>query len=286
MKNKDNQVHLHGFLNEVREFEINDKKSFKMDVATVENYKVGDEPKKNYTYHRVGLITDDAKTIKAIRAAMKDIENNKEHAAEADFKPKVHTVSLDGSLVVRENEKDGKLYYNPEVVAEQESFKLDAKLAEGEVRNLAEFKGNIASIDINDEYKFAKINIALHYFVPGESENYKGEVKPYTENTSFAETRVNAKLLPKVFEDLSNGNLAVGDLISVRGQMHNNRYTDSKDTKQNKIVVDLKKVELIAKKGQKKAAAEEKTEKKAEVKKETKKAAPKKAAPRKKGVTM
>lgn len=288
MKQKDNKVHLYGFLNEIKSVnEIQGKKSFLMDVATVENWKDNtDEWKKRTTYHTVSLLTDDKKVIKNLEKAKADLDNNMKHLGEEGFEPKTHTVSLDGSLTTKENiDEKGVKYYNPMVVADGESFKLDAKRQEKEVRNRAELKGNIANIDMKDG--FAKVSIATHFYAPGASKNYKGEEKEYTEVTRYIETKVDEKRLPKTFAALKNGELAVGDLVSVNGQMHNNRYTE-KETGiyRDKIDIDLKGFDLIAKKGEKKAQGEEKTEKKAEVKKETKKAAPKKATPRKKGVSM
>lgn len=279
---KNNNAHLHGYINGILENDFDGKKSFRIDLATIEVFKDNaGETQKKYSYHNVSLLTDDKKLIKGLQTAKKDIEANLANREDADFKPKVHTATVDGTLVTRKNTAaDGKVYYNNIVIADPETFQLDAKLGEKESRNRAEFKGNIASIDMHDT--FAVISVATHYFIPGEGENFKGEKKPYTEATSYAETRINANRLPKTFESLKNGEIAVGDLIEVRGQMHNNRFVDGKETSQNKIVVDLNKVELVAKKGQKKAEAEEKKE--APAKKTA--AKPKKATPRKKGVTM
>ena len=283
---KDNTAHINGYIDAIIDNAFEGKKSFLVKVATIEKYKdAAGEWQNKKTRHTVSILSNDKKFNKAILDAQKDIQKNLENRENEEYKPKVHRISVDGQLVNRTNETaSGETYYNNMIVAQPEDVKLDAKLAEGEVCNFAEFKGNIAHIDLKDE--FGVIRVGTHYFIPGESTNFKGEVKPYTEATSYAELRVSANLMPKTFEALKNGELEVGDLVSVRGQMHNASFTDSKGVNQNKIVVDARKFDLVAKKGQKKTEAEEKTEKKAEAKKETKKAAPKKATARKKGVTM
>ena len=288
MKQKDNKVHLYGFLNEIKSAnDFEGKKSFLMDVATVENWQDNAENWQSRTsYHTVSLLTGDKKIIKGLEKAKVDLDNNIANRDTEGFKPKTHTVSLDGSLTTKKSTSDeGVEYFNPVAVADAESFKLDVKRQENEVRNRAELKGNIANIDMKDG--FAKISIATHFYVPGESTNHKGETKPYTEVTKYIETKVDEKRLPKTFAQLKNGELGIGDLVSVNGQMHNNRYKEKESgIYRDKVDIDLKGFNLIAKKGEKKAQAEEKTEKKAEAKKETKKAAPKKATPRKKGVSM
>lgn len=283
---ENNNAHLHGYVNGVRtnDFE-NGKKSFLIDLTTIEAYKDNaGESKRIYTNHKVNLVTDDAKLVKALEAVKADVENNFAHRGEEDFKPKTHTATVDGKLVARINQKDGNVYFNNLVVTTAEDFKLDAKLGEGEVRNFAEIKGNIVNVNMFEDDGFAIVRVGAKYYAPGESVNYKGETKPYTEMTTFLDTRINANRLPKTFDQLKNGELEVGDLISVRGQMHNNDYQDKNEVNQRKITIDLNKVELVAKKGQKKAEAEEKKEEKTEAKK----AAPKqkKATARKKGVSM
>lgn len=284
-QNQNNRVHIYGFINDIKVADTKSgAKAFFLDVATRESWPKDKEDKsKGYdsksTFHKVSLVTDDKKAIKQLEKIAKDIENNNANRETEGFKPKNHTASIDGTLVTRENTDDkGVKYYNPLILTSVEGMVLDTKLGEKESRNSAEFKGNIADIDMKDG--FAIVSIATHYFAPGEAENYKGETKPYHEETSYIRTRVSEKFPEKTFNALKNGELEVGDLISAKGQMHNNNYQDKEGVNRRNIIIDLRSVKLVAKKGQKEEAAkEEKAEKKAAP-------APKKATPKKKQVSM
>jgi len=281
-ENLNNKVHLHGYMNDVKTLNVGSgKKSFIIDLATIENYKDNaGEFQKKYTYHTVNVVSDDKAIIEKMEKIAADLQNNRENRGVDGFKPEIHEASFDGTLITRKNTSNGVDYYNQIVLSSVEDMKLDCKQAEGEVRNAAEFKGNIAKIDIKDD--FAIIQVATHYFAPGEGENFKGEVKPYHEETSYVETRLSGNFRKKEFEALKNGDIAVGDLVTVRGQMHNNNFQDKDGVNRYKVVVDLNKVEIVAKKGEKKAEAEE--QKAAETQKEAPKA--KKATSRKKQVSM
>lgn len=287
-ENLNNKVHLHGYMNNVKSINVgNGKKSFIIDLATIENYKDNaGEFQKKYTYHTVNVVSDDKDVIARMEKIAADLQNNRENRGVEGFKPEIHEASFDGTLITRRNESNGVNYYNQVVLSSPEDMKLDCRQAEGEVRNTAEFKGNIAKIDLKDD--FAVIQIATHYFAPGKAENFKGEVKPYHEETSYVETRLSGSFRKKEFEALKNGDIAVGDLVTVRGQMHNNNYQDKDGVNRYKIVVDLNKVDVVAKKGEKKAEAEDQEQKAAETKKEAPEKAPKakKATSRKKQVTM
>lgn len=267
----DNKVHLHGFVNEVRINEAENGKHFiKVNLSTYEQYKDNaGEKQKKYTFHTVNVVTENPETIAAFKDARATLENNYENREKEGFEPKVILASVDGKLITKESERDGVKYVNQEIIANEEDFKLGAKRQEKESMNTAYFKGNIASIDMHDD--FANISIATRYYVPGESENYKGETKPYTEKTSFVRTRISENFRREAFNAIKNGEIEVGDLVETRGQMHNNNYTDKNGVKRYGIIVDLNRIEVVAKKQkQAEAKAETKTEKKAEAKTETK----------------
>lgn len=282
-----NKVHLHGYINDIKSFDGKDgKKFFVMDVATLEAYKDNKgEMQRVYTYHNVNLNTDDKAVIKKLDKIAEDLKQNRENRDTEGYKPKIHTASIDGVIATRKSTgaKNGVEYYNQVIITDADQIKLDAKKEEKEVRNSVELKGNIAKIDLKDN--FAIIQVATHYYAPGEQEGSRFEGKGYHEETNYVETRVSERFRPETFEKIKSGEIAVGDLVKMRGQMHNTEYKDEKnDTMRYKVVVDLRSAELVAKKGQKKAEAQEEAPK--ETKKAEKKPAVKKAASRKKGMTM
>lgn len=281
-KNSDNKVHVHGWMNNVTELNAMDnKKSFFIELATVENYKdnAGDYQAKK-TYHKINVVTDDKAAIEKLEGIAADLQMNYENREAEGYKTKTHEASFDGILITRKNTVDNVDYYNSLIVSSVEDMKLDCKQEKDEVRNAAEIKGNIAKIDIHDD--FAVIRVATHYFAPGEGVNYKGETKPYHDETSYVDTRLSGSFRKKEFEAIKNGAIEVGDLVNVRGQIHNTKYTDKDGVNRYNVVVDLNKVELIAKAKKNQSETEEK--KVEEAPKEAPKA--KKATSRKKQVSM
>ena len=291
-KKSDNNAHLHGFVNDVRINSADGKNYITAEMATYEQYKNNaDEKERKTTYHKVSFVTTNEDTVKEFKKVQEALANNRENRDKEGFEPKTFMASVDGKLVTRENEKDGVKYYNQLIVANEEDFKLGAKRKKNEQgefiepMNSATFKGNIADIQMHDG--FAIIAIGTHYYVPGQSENFKGEVKDYTEKTSYVRTRIDEGYRPKTFEALKSGEIAVGDLIEARGQMHNNNYEDKNGISRRGIIVDPNWINVVAKKQKQSEAEAEKVEKKEE-KKEEKKAAPAKKAKsnKKKGMTM
>ena len=297
-KKNDNNVHLHGFVNDVRISTTEDgSRSFiNVNLGTYEQYKnnAGEKERKN-TFHTVNIATNDPAIVKQFKEVQAALANNQENRGVEGFEPKVFTATVDGTLVTRENEKDGVKYSNQMVVTNAENFKLGAKRQEGESMNTASFKGNIANVEMHDG--FALVSIATHYYAPGESEIHTGETKPYTEKTSFVKTRISESFKNEIFNDLKDGKIGVGDFVEARGQMHNNNYIDKNGVKRYGIVVDLNKLEVLAKKQskeqtataakeQKAAPAQKETAKKDVKKAAAPKAAPKKATPNKKGIKM
>lgn len=282
-KKSDNNVHLHGFVNDVRINAAEDGKAFiNVKLATYEQFKnnAGESERRN-TYHDVSLVTADPKVIKQFEEVRDALQNNRENRGKEGFEPKVTMASVDGTLVTRSGEKDGVKYDNQVVVTNAENFKLGAKRQEGEAMNTATFKGNVASIDMHDG--FAIVSLATHYYAPGESQIHSGETKPYTEKTSFVKARVSENFKPEIYNGLKNGEIGVGDLVEARGQLHNTKHTDKDGITRYGIIADLNKLNVLAKKQDKKQEqqqekAQEKTVKPAEKKPETKKATSKKTA--------
>lgn len=286
-KKSDNNVHLHGYVNgvSINPSKDGNKTYINTELSTYEEYtNNADEKEKKVTKHKLSTVTSDSAIIKQFEEIRDALANNAENRGVEGFKPKTFTASVDGTLVTRENEQNGVKYSNQLVIVNPEDFTL-RKREKDETMNTATFKGNIAKVDMYDG--FALVTIGTHYYAPGESVIHTGETKPYTEKTSFVRTRVSENLRRQVFNDLKDGKIAVGDFIEARGQLHNNNFTDHNGIKRYGIIVDLKKLEVLAKK-QNKEQTETKAEKAAPVaKKETKKAAaPKKATSNKKGIKM
>lgn len=274
-KNKNNNVHLYGYINNIRmnEYEREGKKmtAINLDVATLETFKKGDEFQNRRTYHDVSLFTDDKKTIKMFKDIEKDLA--KEGA-------KAHTISMDGTLVNKEDSRDMR------IIAKEDSIDVDVKQADKEVRNRAELVGNVAAVNVFEDKNFASVNIIHHFRPEGSDKEFETSMQVRVDG--------DRKFSKDTYEKLKSGEIGVGDFIKVGGQLHNNNYTKEGEEKVYSVALDLTSAEVIRKKGEKKA---EGVEKKAEAPKE--KAAPKqkaepkeKATPkkkpvsRKKGVTM
>lgn len=285
-ENAENRVHLYGLANRVSTRGLeNGKTAVNVDVATYESYKgkddAGKDVRKNRsTYHRVNIVTDNEEMLAKLNAIAADCAENAKHRVkgagyEEGYKPVLHGVSIDGVLASRSyTGKDGIVRESQVIVASPEDVMLDVKKnkEDKEQRNSADIKGNIAKCEIIND-KFAKLRVATHFFVPGESVNHKGEKVPYTEKTSFVDVRINRAHREAMVADLKSGKLGVGDLVNVHGILHNDNYTDKDGVERFKIVLDASKIELVAKKGQKEEAkAEQKAEPEKKVTKKAKKA--------------
>ena len=250
-KKENNQVHLNGYIKSIKETAFEDKVFLNVIVGTSETIPEKD-PK--YTSHMV-KITADSDLAEKLR----------------NLKEGKNFISLDGRLMA--NEKDGKRFFY--VSALPDSVKLNEGMQKGESRNTVTIEGNIASLDIYKDKEFATMSVAMNYYIPGEGE------EKYKQVANFLPVRISGKRLPETFKQLVDGSLAVGDKISVRGQMHNDDYVKEDETKVYAIKIDANKVELVAKK--KAAQAEAPKEEAKEAKKAEKKAEPKKKS---KGMKM
>lgn len=257
MKEKTNQVHVNGFVNEIISNKAGD--SFIVKVATQERY----DDKTVNTYHSVQVKAASKKEAKAILDIKRVIDNNILHRDEEGFKPEAHRIDATGSLVVKINEgQDGVKYYNPTIVAESVAF--DVKPAEGQAHNSAEFKGNISKIDLRKD--FATVTIGTHYYVPSKEPvvNAKGEEKNYAEKTSFMPVEISKKRHADLFGKLESGELGVGSFVKARGQMHNDNYQDKNGVNRYGVRVDVSKFEVLVAKQAQTKAADKKASKKAE----------------------
>lgn len=269
-KKYNNNVHLHGYINDVRMNSIDkDRTAINLDIATKETYKGTDGEFHNInTYHDGVLFTGNKELVKKFEAIAADLAANRENRDNAEYKVKSHTVSLDGILVNRQNTIQGtdQKYDTLQVQIKESSLQLDAKQAEKEVRNRAEIVGNIASINLHEDKGFAVVTVMNHYRPEGSEKEFG----------TTLQVRVDAerKFSKPMYEAIQKGEMGVGDFIRVGGQLHNNNYQVEAGKKYG-MALDVTSSELI-----KKAAKKE--EVKAEVKPEPKKAPAKKAVSRKK----
>ena len=287
-KNANNYAHLYGYVNGVsmNDFERDGKKktAINLDVVTLESFKKDDTFQNKRTYHNVALFTDNQELIDKLSAIGADVAANRENKDVKGYTPKIHTISVDGVLLNMENtiKGSGQTYDTLQFLAKEDSIDLDVKQAEKEIRNRAEIDGFIANVNIYEDKKFATADVIHHYHPKGSNEDFETKLQIRVDG--------GLKFSQKTYEALKSGEMGVGDLIRVGGQLHNNNYENEKG-KHYRMALDVTSSELIRKKVEKKEVkAEEKAEVKAEkkpAKKEAEKAAPKKkATPRKKGVQV
>lgn len=264
-KKFNNNAHLHGYINDVRMNEMdNGRMAINLDVVTIETYKKGDEYVNNKTFHDVALFTDKKETIEKFAAIAADIKANRENRENKEYKPKTHTVSLDGIIVNQENVVKGtdEKYQSVQILTKDGSIQTDVKQADNEVRNHAELVGNIASIKMYEDKGFAVMTVMNHYRPEGSEKEFGTTLQVRVDGER--------KFSKPTFEKIQKGELGVGDFVRVGGQIHNNNY-EKDGGKRYGMALDLTSGEVIKKKA-------EKVEKKAE---KAEKAAPKKATSRK-----
>lgn len=278
-KKMNNNVHLYGYINDVR---INPtdsgKTAINLDLVTLETYKDKEsgEYQNRRTYHDVSMYTTDEKVIAKYKAVEADAKENIKNRDVEGYKPKTHTVSLDGLLVSRGDREHV-------VLVKPENAVLDVKQAENEVRNRADIVANIGTINLYEDKGFAVMSVAHHYRPEGAEKD----------SDTWLNVRVDAErqYSKETYKAIVAGDIKVGDFARLGGQIHNNRYTDSKGNKKYEIALDLTSYEKI----EKKQAQAEKAAEKVEVKEDkvpAKKEAPakkeeaKKANSRKKGIKM
>ena len=289
-KNNNNQVHIFGYVNDVRMNEMESgKTAINLDVVSLEQYKDKDDKyQTRRTYHDVAIFTDDKKLIEKFSKIGADVENNRANREVEGFKPETHTISMDGILVNKSNKlgDTDKTYRTLQILGNEASIDLDVKQAENEVRNRAEIVGNIADINLHEDKKFAVVTLMHHYRPEGSEKEYE----------TVVDVRINGdrKFSKEAYEAIVKGELGKGDFVRLGGQLHNNRFENEEGVRYG-VSMDLTSYALL-KKSQKQA---EKAGEKVEVKEEKKaakaaskkaapkkEAAPKKATPRKKGVRM
>lgn len=223
------EAHLYGDVcNEVSINKVDSKKTgIRFSVRTVETYNDA-EGKTQYkdSFHTVQMVTEDKKLVKAFEQIAKDQEQNMANKGVEGYTRINHTASIDGSLVKRKNEKDGKTYYNEYVIAN--SVSLDTAKQEKEVRNSVEIKGRLVKPKAFDG--FVLTDIATEYRRPlkdGEEptkfigKDGKEVVLPYAYQEAFVPVRISEERQPEFFKRLESGELKPGDTIIIKGQMHN-----------------------------------------------------------------
>ena len=255
------------------------KTGIRFKVRTVETYNDA-EGKTQYkdSFHTVRIVTEDKKLVEAFEQIAKDQEQNIANKGVDGYSRINHTVSIDGKLVKRKNEKDVKTYYNEYVIAD--SVNLDTAKQENEVRNSVEINGALMEPKKLDGY--ALMDIRTYYKRPlreGEEAptNKEGNPLPYAYESSFIPVRISEERQPEFFKRLESGELKKGDEITVKGQMHN--VADG-------ITVDAASIHFSQKEALEEKAAkveEKKPEVKAEAKPEKKAPAAKKPVSKKKG---
>lgn len=275
-KNNNNDVHLYGFPNEVRINDANNgTKAINIDLVTIENYKnEKGESQARRSFHDVVIFTDDKKLIKSFEKIAKNCEANAKNRDVEGYERKTDTVSLSGILVnkdVKVKDSD-KTYSTIQVLANPESVDVNVKQEEKEYRNVASLVGNIGSIDLHEDKKFAVVSIAHHYR-PKDSEK---------ENITWLTVRVNGdrKVGKELYEAIEKGDLKAGDFIRVGGQMHNNRFEDKDGDTRYVMTMDATRFQKLEKKQAEAEKVEMKEEKAPAKKAAAKKAQPKKAAPK------
>ncbi len=253
--------HLHGDVTKINIYEMNNGSSrVIMNVRTIRFYEK--DGVKNYpaTNHTVTVNTSDENFLKEARGIEERLEARKKGFENKSQKiedcPKV---SLDAVPVLRNNPafiqlkdnqpiltEEGKLKFvqegkdagklldskgeqivfrNSEYVAKPETVKFDQELQKDEVRNKTILKGNIRSIQKHEDHDFMTLFIDTHYLAPNP--NAKEGEKPYKEMTSEHIVKLNkdrSKGMEKAYNDIMNGDIAVGDLITVQGPKYQTDY--------------------------------------------------------------
>jgi single-stranded DNA-binding protein len=268
-KNLDNNVHLYGYINDVRINKLeNGRTAVNLDVTTKESYKDGaGEYQQKYSHHDAALFTSDEAVVEKFSAIASDLKANRENKDVEGYKPKNHYISLDGMLVNRMKPypDSDKEYQVLAVMVKEDSVDIDAKLAEGEKRNRVDFSANIAGINLYEDKKFATVSMA-HDYRPKDSDK---------QFTTWLDVRVDGKrpATKNLYEDIVSGKVGKGDFVRVGGQLHDNTYENDLGKRYGNVI-DMSTFKVLkSHQAQEQKAAEKPAEKAA--KKEAQKAAPK-----------
>lgn len=289
--NPNNNLHLYGYINDVRYAETQKGTPlYFMTVATV-----GYNNSRDLHDVKITEVTPEMK--EKLEALRQEFAEAKEKGVKAD----AHAVSLDGFLINRERPlgDTDKTYQPLQVIASASALDIDAKrgewpvldeknepkldkegkaVMEKERLNHATLAVNVISIDVKDD--FAKLRVA---------QNYRAKDSDKEDHT-FMNVTVSAKDIytKKLFESIKNGEIGVGDFIRLEGQKKDNTYTatiDGKEVKKYDHNIRASKIAVISKKQavtQTEEAAQKKEAKPAQAAAKAAKPAPKKATPKKK----
>lgn len=227
-KNPDNNIHLYGFINDVNiQKTSSGRTAINLDVATLEQWTQNGETKRRRTQHDVALFTEDKDVIAKFEAIAKDTAENAQNRNAEGYKPKVHTISLDGALVNDKRPFKGmdKTYQTVKVIAREDSIDLDVPQVKGEEkekRNHVEISANIADIYVDKEKEFAVLKVANNLHI--KKDDQKESKSTWLEviingNSPFAKEKA-------AYEAVVKGELKKGDFIKLSGMIHNR---DEKD---------------------------------------------------------
>ena len=274
-----NEAQVYGYVNGVRITELESGKSIvNIQVRSAQSYalKENGEVKKNEEgkveygqrsdFHKVVFATSDSELLDTLRGIRTDLEAK----AAGNKEAKNHTLFATGVLVAKDD---------AHIAVKDDAVSFDKALEKGISTNTVNIVGNITSINMYEEQGFATAQVATHFYAPSAEEG-----KKYEEKTSYIPVIFNAKVLPDSWKALKNGDISVGDYVTVKGKMRNNNYTDSQENKKYEMRVECNTLQILQKckknaATQAEAPKEEATRavskkaesKKAESKKETKK---------------
>ena len=263
-KNPDNNVHVRGFINDVR---INKTESgrtaINLLIGTTEQYtdKVKG-PQTIRTSHDATLFTENKELVKKFEGIADDLKANDANREVEGYKPKVHTISAGGPMVMDPHPfKDmDKTYERAKILLIEDSIDLDVPQAKEEKRNRIDLAVNIGNVTLHEDKQFAIVSAARNLHKEGVAND-----------PDWIELKVSGKSPFKgekeAYEKLVNGDLKKGDFIRVGGMLKNNNFEveiDGKKAMKYGSRIDVSSVTKIQKKqaqAETKEAEVKKTEK-------------------------
>lgn len=219
-----NKCHEHGYLNKVQMTQMEGGKvRINFLVVTSEKYKGKDDRfVDDRSYHESVIFTDKQDVVDEFERAQAVIEKNNGLTDKKGMEP--ICISINGRC---ENNiftgKDGKERQNTRIRVKDTEYEISNKLqkAEGETMNRIELQGNLGKVE-EKVPGFLVMSIAVDKFIPRENE--PGKYDKAEEPDWFTIRMNDNKFTHKTFEELKNGTIKPGDLVTVAGQKHNDNY--------------------------------------------------------------
>ncbi len=273
---KSNTVHLYGLITDVRFGQVPDKglTGINLRVSTMGRPpKDGDKRVDNY--HDVTMFTDDPKVIESYKAVEANLKANAENKGVEGYKPKYDTVSLDGYIrnVTKRFANSEDTYTGIEVRTNPENASLNVPKGEKEYRDVAQFKGNVGSVELHEDKNFARISLANH-FQPKDAEgNAIGEPRVTWLNVTVSGNSRNPEV-KAAYDAIVKGDIEKGKFVRVNGQLINNSFEVEKG-KIHDMTLSATGFTLLTKKEAEEKDQEVEVKVEPEVKAEEKKAAKK-----------